>query len=182
GVHRFLRKLWKLFFDQSNELCLSHDVPTPKELKILHKTIKKITTDIEHFSFNTSISAFMICVNELIEQKCHKIAILEPLTILLAPFAPHIAEELWEKLGHVNTSICDATFPVFDQSLLEESNFEYPISFNGKLRYKKEMPTKMTSHEAEAFVLADPATQKFLDGKPIKKIIFVAGKIVNIVY
>ncbi|MGL4956902.1 MAG: leucine--tRNA ligase, partial [Bacteroidales bacterium] len=182
GVHRFLRKLWKLFFDQSNELCLSHDVPTPKELKILHKTIKKITTDIEHFSFNTSISAFMICVNELTEQKCHKIAILEPLTILLAPFAPHIAEELWEFLGHTNSSICDAQFPSYDESLLIEKSFEYPISFNGKMRFKKEMPTQMPSEQAQELVMNDPALQKFLEGKPIKKFIFVAGKIVNIVY
>ncbi|MGL5960067.1 MAG: class I tRNA ligase family protein, partial [Bacteroidales bacterium] len=135
-----------------------------------------------HFSFNTSISAFMICVNELTEQKCHKIAILEPLTILLAPFAPHIAEELWEFLGHTNSSICDTQFPSYDESLLIEKSFEYPISFNGKMRFKKEMPTQMPSEQAQELVMNDPALQKFLEGKPIKKFIFVAGKIVNIVY
>lgn len=179
GVHRFLRKLWNLFFDDNNEFAVTDEAPTQKELKTLHKTIKKISADIESFSFNTSVSAFMICVNELGEQKCHKRAILEPLAILIAPFAPHIAEELWSKLGNQST-ICDAQYPIHNDALLVENTFEYPISFNGKLRFKKEMPTHILPEEAEQLVLNDPATEKFLEGKTIKKFIFVAGKIVNI--
>ena len=134
GVHKFLRRFWRLFYNRDGEYVVSGEAPTAAELKSLHKTIKKVGEDIEHFSFNTSISAFMICLNEL--GGCNKRAILEPLVVLIAPFAPHIAEELWESLGHT-TSVCDASFPEYDEKYLVEDSIEYPISFNGKMRYKR---------------------------------------------
>ncbi len=179
GVHRFLRKLWRLYHDMDNKLAVSNDKATPQELKSLHKLIKKVQDDIEAFSFNTAVSGFMICVNELTEQKCNKREVLEPLTILMASFAPHIAEELWESLGHT-TTVCDATFPEFNPEMLVESSFEYPVSFNGKLRFKKEMPMGISTEEAQKIIMSDPNTEKFLEGKTIKKFIFVPGKIVNI--
>ena len=142
------------------------------------KTIKKVGEDIEHFSFNTSISAFMICLNEL--GGCNKRAILEPLIVLIAPFAPHIAEELWESLGHT-TSVCDASFPEYDEKYLVEDSIEYPISFNGKMRYKKVLPAGLTPKQVEEAVVSDPAAAKYLDGKTPKKVIVVPGKIVNVV-
>lgn len=179
GVHRFLKRFWRMFFI-NEKFYLSDEQPTPEELKILHKTIKKIHEDVIGFSFNTSVSAFMICVNELFTLKCNKRAILEPLVILLSPFAPHITEELWSLMGHAG-SVSFASVPVVDESLLAESTFEYPISFNGKLRYKLVMPIQMTADEAKAIVESNEQTQKQLDGKSIKKFIFVAGRIVNIV-
>ncbi|GHT14220.1 leucine--tRNA ligase [Bacteroidia bacterium] len=181
GVHRFLKKLWKLFFDAQGNLAVSNDPPTSAELKILHKTIKKIKEDIEHFSFNTSVSAFMICVNELTEQKCSKRDVLQPLVILLSPFAPHIAEELWQVLGNSQT-VCDAAFPQWDKRYLVETSFEYPVSFNGKVRYKKTFPLGIAQDEVQQQIIADANTTKALDGKAVKKIIFVEGKIINIVY
>ena len=179
GVHKFLRRFWRLFFDKDGNAAVTDELPAPAELKTLHKTIKKVGDDIENFSFNTSVSAFMICLNELGD--CHKRAILEPLTILLAPFAPHIAEELWTSaLGH-DTSVFDAAFPTFDASHLIENSFEYPVSFNGKMRFKKELPLGLTPGEVEAAVLADPAAARYLDGKAPKKVIVVPGKIINIV-
>lgn len=178
GVHKFLRKHWRLFLDRDGNYCVSDEKATPAELKTLHKTIKKVREDIENFSFNTSISAFMICLNELGE--CHKREILEPLTILLAPFAPHITEELWQQMGHSET-IFDATLPQFNPEYLVESSFEYPVSFNGKLRFKKELPLGITAAEIEKAVLDDPQSEKYLDGKAPKKVIIVPGKIVNIV-
>lgn len=181
GVHRFLRKFWRLFHNTENQLHVSNDKATPAELKILHKTIKKIQDDIEAFSFNTSVSAFMICVNELTDLKCNKREVLEPLTILLSAFAPHITEELWSLLGHKKQSIVNANFPQFNNEYLVENSFEYPVSFNGKMRFKKELPLGITNSEIEKAVLADPNTQKHLDGKTPKKIVIVPGKIVNIV-
>ncbi|MBO4371085.1 MAG: class I tRNA ligase family protein, partial [Paludibacteraceae bacterium] len=179
GVHRFLKKLWGLFFNGDN-LAVSDEAPTEAELKTLHKTIKKITQDIEQFSFNTSVAAFMICVNELGQVKCNKRAVLEPLVVLLTPFAPHICEELWHLLGH-NTTVCDASFPTFDEKYLTESSVKYPISFNGKVRFTLEMPAGTDRTEVEKIAMTNPQTAKFLDGKTPKKIIVVPGKIVNIV-
>ncbi len=179
GVHRFLKKFWGLY-TEGEEFCITDDAPTAEELKTLHKTIKKITYDIENFSFNTSVSAFMICVNELTSAKCRKRAILEPLAILLAPYAPHIAEEVWSAMGH-ETSICDAEFPVCNEAYLVESNSKYPISFNGKVRFTMELPADMSKEDVEKTVLANEQTTKYLDGKAPKKVIVVPNKIVNIV-
>lgn len=178
GVHKFLRRFWRLFYNRDGEYVVSDEAPTPAELKSLHKTIKKVGEDIENFSFNTSISAFMICLNEL--GGCNKRFILEPLVVLIAPFAPHIAEELWESLGHT-TSVCDASFPEYDEKYLVEESIEYPISFNGKMRYKKVLPAGLTPKQVEEAVVSDPAAAKYLDGKTPKKVIVVPGKIVNVV-
>jgi leucyl-tRNA synthetase len=153
---------------------------TKGELKTLHKTIKKITEDIERFSFNTSVSNFMICVNELTDQKCNKRAILEPLLILVSPYAPHIAEELWEKLGH-NESIALAPFPLLNEAYLIEDNFNYPVSFNGKTRFNLELSTTLTNPEIEKLILENEQTQKYLEGKTPKKVVVVPKRIVNIV-
>ena len=179
GVHRFLKRLWTLFYKEEN-FIVTDEVPSAEELKILHKTIKKITFDIENFSYNTSVSAFMICVNELFALKCYKKAILEPLVILLAPFAPHISEELYQALGN-NESVCDATFPICNEEYLKETSVKYPISFNGKVRFMLELPADMSKEEVEKTALANEQTIKQLDGKAPKKIIVVPGKIVNIV-
>jgi len=179
GVHRFLKKLWSLFFKDSI-LLINNDEPTADELKTLHKTIKKITFDIENFSYNTSVSAFMICVNELFTLKCNKKAILEPLVILLAPFAPHIAEELYHVLGNTET-VCDAQFPICNEAFLVESSVKYPISFNGKVRFMLELPADMSKEDVEKIALANEQTIKQLDGNSPKKVIVVPGKIVNIV-
>ena len=177
GVHKFLRRFWRLFH-AGDALAVTDEAPTPKELKTLHKTIKKVREDIENFSFNTSVAAFMICLNELGE--CRKRAILEPLVALLAPFAPHIAEELWERLGHT-ASVCDAPYPVCDESYLIEQSFEYPVMINGKLRFKQEYALTASPDEITADIVARPAAQKWLDGKAPKKVIVVKGKIINIV-
>ncbi|MEZ4809539.1 MAG: class I tRNA ligase family protein [Allomuricauda sp.] len=178
GVHSFLKKLWKLYSPlEGGEGGVA---PTAENLKTLHKTIKKVEEDIENFSFNTSVSTFMICTNELTAQKCTSKAILEPLAILVSPYAPHIAEELWERLGH-SESIAEAPFPTFDSTYLVESSKEYPISFNGKLRFKLELPLDMGKDEIEAAVLAHEKTQEQLQGRTPKKVIVVPGKIVNIV-
>ena len=180
GVHKFLRRFWRLFFDRDGKLILTDEKPTAGELKTLHKTIRKVTEDIENFSFNTSVSAFMICLNELSNQKCAKRAVLEPLVVLIAPFAPHLAEEVWEQLGH-GTSVFDARFPEYDEKYLVEDSFEYPVSFNGKMRFKKELSLSLSPKEVEAAVLADPAAGKYLEGKTPKKVVVVPGKIVNVV-
>jgi leucyl-tRNA synthetase len=179
GVHSFLKKLWKLFYN-GQELSISDSAPTAEELKTLHKTIKKVEEDIENFSFNTSVSTFMIAVNELIAQKCNKRAILEPLLILISPYAPHIAEELWEKLGNTE-SISTASFPIFEPQHLVESSKNYPVSFNGKMRFTMELPLDMTKDDIEKEVLAHQKTQAQLAGRVPKKIIIVPGKIINIV-
>lgn len=184
GVHSFLKKLWRLYHSGPNGEFYVLDAP-PSEgsgeaFKTLHKTIKKVEEDIENFSFNTSVSTFMICVNELSAQKCNSRAILEPLAILVSPYAPHIAEELWEQLGHTE-SISTAPFPKFEEKYLVESSKEYPISFNGKMRFTLELPMDMTKEEIEANVMAHEKTQQQLQGRTPKKVIVVPGKIVNIV-
>lgn len=179
GVYKFLRKFWRLYL-QGENFAVSEETPTKEELKILHKTLKKIEFDIENFSFNTSIPAFMICVNELGALKCNKRAILEPLVIAIAPYAPHIAEEVWHLLGHTN-SITTATFPKWEEKYLTEDNFEYPVSFNGKVRFKLSMPLTATNAEIETAVKASPDAKKWLDGKEIRKMIIVPKKIINVV-
>lgn len=180
GVHRFLRKLWRLFFDDIKGKVWNEDKATDAELKVLHRTIKKIEEDTERFSFNTAVSAFMICVNELADLKCHKKEVLEKLLILLTPYAPHIAEELWNKIGNEG-SVLDAGFPAFDSKYLVESSKEYPISVNGKLRTNISIALDAGQGEVEKIVLANDIIQKWLDGKAPKKIIFVKGKMVNVV-
>ncbi len=180
GVYKFLRKLWKLFFNNENEFIVSEADANKNELKTLHKTIKKVSDDIERFSFNTSVSAFMICVNELTDQKCNKKQILEPLLILLSPFAPHITEELWFLSGN-KESISKATFPDFNPEYLKESSFEYPVSFNGKMRFKIEFSLDKPKDEMEKEVLAAEQAQRWLEGKTPKKIIIVPKRIINIV-
>ncbi len=180
GVYKFLRKFWNLFHDQQGNLNLSNDEPTKEELKILHKTLKKVEHDISHFSFNTSVSEFMICANELTSMKCNKRAILEPLAIALSPFAPHISEELWEKLGHTD-SIINARYPDVIEQYLVESSFEYPISINGKVRAKMNFALDMPSEDMQKRVLASEVVQKWTEGKEPKKVIIVPGKIVNVV-
>ena len=180
GVHRFLRKLWNLFYNNSDELSINEEQPIPEELKSLHKLIKKVGYDIENFSFNTSVSAFMICVNELSTLKCNKRAILSDLTIVLAPFAPHISEEFWSALGNLNT-VCNAKFPDFIEEYLKESNVTYTISFNGKARFTLDFPIDTPKEEVEKTTLAHESAQKWLEGKTPKKVIVVPNKIVNIV-
>ncbi len=180
GVYRFLKKLWSLFY-KDNQLLITLDEPTSEELKLLHKTIKKITFDIENFSYNTSVSAFMICVNELFTLKCSKKSILEPLVILLAPFAPHLAEEFYHILGHFE-SVCDAKFPVCNETFLIENSVKYPISFNGKVRFILELQSNMNKDAIERIALENEQTIKYLAGTQPKKVIVVPGKIVNIVF
>ncbi len=179
GVHNFLKKLWKLYVGQDS-LNVNDVEPSKDNLKTLHKTIKKVEEDIENFSFNTSVSTFMIAVNELTAQKCTSKDILQPLLILISPYAPHIAEELWSQLGN-NESISTAPFPIFDESHLVESNKNYPISFNGKMRFTLELSLDLSKDEIEKIVLAHEKTQEQLQGRTPKKVIVVPGKIVNIV-
>ena len=179
GVFGFLKKLWKLYFDE-NGLIVNSNPATPEALKSLHKTIKKVTEDIEGFSFNTSVSQFMIAVNELTAQNCHERSVLEPLAVLISPYAPHIAEELWEKLGHTE-SISTVPFPRFNPEYLVESNKEYPVSFNGKMRFTMNLPLNLTVAEIQEIVMADERTIKQLDGKTPNKVIIVPGKIINLV-
>ncbi|MCP2044561.1 leucine--tRNA ligase [Pontibacter sp. HSC-36F09] len=180
GVTKFLKRFWKLFHDNEGNFAVSDDEPTAAELKSLHKTVKKVEEDIERFSFNTSVATFMICVNELTPLKTNKRAILEPLTIALAPYAPHIAEELWEKLGHTE-SITFAPFPAWDEKHLVENTFEYPVSVNGKTRGKLAFAIDAPREEMEQAVLADEQIVKFLEGKTPKKVIIVPNKIINVV-
>lgn len=175
----FLKETLETVFN-GEQLEISDEAATKDELKIVHKTIKKVEEDIENFSFNTSVSTFMIAVNELTALKCDKREALEPLLILLSPYAPHITEELWHKLGHT-TSISTAPFPVFDPKHLIESAKNYPISFNGKMRFTLELPLDLSKEEIEKIVLDHPKTQAQLQGRTPKKVIVVPGKIVNIV-
>ena len=179
GVHRFLKKLWAAFF-KGDEFTVSDAEPDRKELKSIHKLIKKVTYDIEHFSYNTSISAFMICLNELSALKCNKRSVMEPLIILLAPFAPHISEELWHRLGH-DTTVCDANWPSYNEEYLKEDSVTYAISFNGKVRFNLELPADMSREDVEKAALSNATTAKWMEGKTPKKVIVVPHKIVNIV-
>ena len=179
GVYNFLRKLWRLYFSD-NGWQVTDEAPTAEMLKALHKTIKKVNEDIENFSFNTSVSQFMICVNELSSLKCHHKAILEPLAVLIAPFAPHIAEELWKRLGNTE-SVTYAPYPIHEEKYLQEDSKEYPVSFNGKVRFKRAFPTDMPIAEIEQAILADPQTAEQLQGKAPKKIIVVPNRIINVV-
>jgi leucyl-tRNA synthetase len=186
GVHNFLKKLWKLYSiskspqEEGQNFVVSDEPASKESLKTLHKTIKKVTQDIEEFSFNTSVSTFMICVNELTQQKCNSRDVLEPLTVLISPYAPHIAEELWELLGNA-TSISEVDYPVFEEHYLKEDSKTYPISFNGKMRFTLDLSLDLSKDEIEKIVMADERTQKQMDGRTPKKVIIVPGKIVNIV-
>jgi leucyl-tRNA synthetase len=181
GVHNFLRKLWRLMHGSDGSIAFSTDAPKKESLKTLHKTIKKVSDDLDRFSFNTGVSNFMICVNELTEQKCTNKNLFEQLVILLSPYAPFIAEELWEKLGNEKGTISYAAFPTFDESILVEANFAYPVSFNGKMRFKVELPLSFTPQEVEKEVMSRREAIKYLEGKEPKKIIVVPGRIVNVV-
>jgi leucyl-tRNA synthetase len=184
GVSGFLKKLWKLYHSGENDSFYVSDSPPSEGLgeayKSLHKTIKKVTEDIENFSFNTSVSQFMICVNELQQLKCNHRAILEPLAILVSPYAPHIAEELWSALGHEG-SISRVAFPKFEEKYLVESEKEYPVSFNGKMRFTIKLPLDLTATQIEEIVMADERTQAQLQGRTTNKVIIVPGKIINLV-
>jgi leucyl-tRNA synthetase len=180
GVHRFLRKFWRLYVDEVKGLIVTNDSANAAELKVLHKTIKKIEEDTERFSFNTAVSAFMVCVNELNDLKCHKREMLEPLVVLLTPYAPHIAAELWQLLSKEGT-VLDASFPAFQEKYLVESSKEYPISINGKVRTNISIALDAAQPEVEGIVLANDIVQKWLEGKSPKKIIYVKGKMINVV-
>jgi len=180
GVFRFMKKFWRLYHNSENEFDVSTVEPTKAELKVLHQTIKKVADDIERFSFNTTVSQFMICVNQLTDLKCNKKAILEPLTILISSYAPHIAEELWQNFGH-QESISQAQYPEFVAEFVAENDFSYPVSFNGKMRFKMDLPISMNPKEVEVAVLANPDAQKWLQGKEPRKVIVVPKRIVNIV-
>ncbi len=179
GVHNFLRRFWRLFHSNNGEFFLSDEAASPAELKTLHKTLKKVEEDIERFSFNTTVSSFMICVNELTDLKCNKRSILEPLLIALCPSAPHFCEELWALCGH-STSITQATFPAFNEQYLVEDSFEYPVSINGKVKFKMNLSLKLTKEEIEKSILDNSEMSKFVQGAP-KKVIVVPGRIVNVV-
>ncbi|WP_449384902.1 leucine--tRNA ligase [Chitinophaga rhizosphaerae] len=180
GVHRFLKKVWRLFYDENKGLVVKDEAPTAEEMKSLHKTIRKIDEDSERLSFNTAVSAFMVCANELTDQKCHKKAVLEQLLVLLTPYAPHMSEELWEAIGN-SGSILDAAFPVFEAKYVAESTKEYPVSVNGKLRTTINISLDVEQAEAEQIALGNEVVQKWLEGKTPKKIIFVKGKMINVV-
>ena len=180
GVYRFIKKLWRLFYDENANYIVTGEKPDNKELKVLHQTISKIEQDISRFSFNTAVSAFMICVNELTELKCHKKEILEQLVVMLSSYAPHISEELWEKMGNAE-SITYASFPEFKEEFVKENTFEYPVSFNGKMRFKLELPMDMPKDEIEKIAIAHEKAQKWIEGKQIRKVIVVPKKIINVV-
>jgi leucyl-tRNA synthetase len=172
--------MWGVFFDKNDNLAITDEEPTKEELKSLHKLIKKTTEDIPAFSYNTTVSAFMICLNELTALKCNKRAILEKVVVVLSPFAPHICEELWEIMGNT-TTICDAEWPEYNEEYLKEDTVKYTISFNGKARFTLDFAADANNAEIEATVLANENSLKYIDGKPIKKVIIVPKKIVNIV-
>jgi leucyl-tRNA synthetase len=180
GVHRFIKKLWRLFYDENKGLVVTNDAPNAAELKVLHKAIKKIEDDTERYSFNTAVSAFMIAVNDISDLKCHKRAILEQLVTLLVPYAPHISEELWHAMGNT-TSVLDASFPVFNAAHVAESSKEYPVSINGRVRTNMSFPLDAEQPAVQEAVLANELVQKWMEGKEMKKLIFVKGKMINVV-
>ncbi len=179
GVNRFLKKLWNLFY-KGDTLLVNDEKPSAEALKSIHKLIKKVTGDIENFSYNTSVSAFMICVNELSAMKCHSREVLADLLVLLAPFAPHVSEELWHAIGNTGT-VCDARWPEWNEEYLKESNVNYPVSFNGKPRFSISVPVDMPAAEVEKLALSHEAAAKWIEGKTVRKVIVVPGKIVNVV-
>jgi leucyl-tRNA synthetase len=181
GVFKFLRKFWRLFHDESWNFSVSDEAPTKAELKSLHKIIKKVEDDVERFSFNTSVSSFMIAVNELTDLKCNKKEILQDLVIILSPYAPHICEELWVLLGNPAGTLSYAAFPVFNASYLVENEFNYPVSINGKTKTNVNLSLAMEISEVEKFVLESELIARYLDGKTPKKVIVVKGRIINIV-
>ena len=180
GVHRFLRKLWRLYFDENQGCLVTNETASKDELKVLHQTIKKIEYDTENFAFNTAVSQFMICVNELARLSCNKKEILEPLLVLLTPFAPHISEELWQALGHTNT-ILDAAYPILNESYLVENSFTYPVAINGKTRTEVEFALDADTSYIQETVLKDATVLKWMEDKPLKKFIYVKGKMINVV-
>ena len=180
GVNRFIKKLWSLFY-KGDTLLVDDSEPTRDNLKSLHKLIRKVTSDIESFSFNTSVAAFMICVNELSSQKCRSRSVLADLLVVLAPFAPHVAEELWHSAIGRDTTVCDAQWPAFNEDYLKEDSVTMAVSFNGKARYNITVPAGLTAAEVEAMALSAEGAAKWTDGKTVKKVIVVPGKIVNIV-
>ncbi len=180
GVHRFLKKLWRLFFDEEKGRIWIDEKPSAAELKILHQTIRKIEEDTERFSFNTGVSAFMIAVNELTDLKCHKKGILENLLILLSPYAPHVAEELWQQLGNTG-SILDAPYPAFEAKYVLETSKNYPVAINGKTRTELNLALDITQQEVEQLVLKNEVVQKWLEGKPVKKVVYVKNRMINVV-
>ena len=180
GVHRFIKKLWRLFFDEEKGALYNSEPASPEALKILHRTIKKIEEDTERFSFNTAVSAFMICVNDLADIKCNTLQVLSPLLVLLTPYAPHVAAELWNATGNEG-SVLDTSYPVFDAKHVTESSKEYPVSINGKVRTNISIALDASEEEVTAIVLADTLIQKWMEGKPVKKFIFVKGRMINVV-
>jgi leucyl-tRNA synthetase len=184
GVHRFLKKFWRLFKDdekpEGSDWLVTDEKATNEELKVLHKAIKKIEEDTERFAFNTGVSAFMIATNELSDLKCHKRSILKPLVILLAPYAPHIAEELWHLLGN-ETSIVDAAYPRFEEKYVKESSKTYPVAINGKTRTELTIALDATQQQVEEMVLANDVVKKWMEGRSPKKVIYVKNKMVNVV-
>jgi len=180
GVHRFIKKLWRLYFDEATGWIVTAEAPSPAELRTIHKTIRKIGEDIERFSFNTAISQFMICVNELTALGCHKRDILEALAVIIAPFAPHLAEELWKQFGH-ETSVVMAPFPKWEEQYVLENTKNYPVAINGKTRTELEFPLDISAKQLEKEVLADETVIKWLEGKTPKKVIYVPGRMINIV-
>jgi len=180
GVHRFIKKLWRLFYDEMKGKVWNEDAATAEELKVLHKTIRKTEDDTERFSFNTAVSGFMICVNDLADLKCNKRSVLEPLLILLTPYAPHVCEALWAELGNTG-SILDASYPLFESKYVVESSKEYPVSINGRVRTNINIALDASAEEVEKIVLDHELVQKWMEGKPLKKFIFVKGKMINVV-
>jgi leucyl-tRNA synthetase len=180
GVHRFLKKLWRLYFDEQQGWVVNNELPVEAELRAIHKTIKKIGDDVERFSLNTAVSQFMICVNELSTLNCHKRSILEMLTIILSPFAPHAAEELWHQFGY-ESSVMDANYPKYEEAYVTENTKKYPVAVNGKTRVEMEFPLDAGQEIVEKEVLADATIIKWLEGKEPKKVIYVKGRMINVV-
>ena len=180
GVHNFLRKLWRHLHDENNSFYVNEDSANEQSFKTIHKTIKKVDEDIERFSFNTVVSSLMICLNELVEQKCVDKKIITDFIVLLSPYAPHFAEEIWQKLGYTS-SISEAMFPKYESKYLVESEFSYPVSFNGKMRFKVNLPAEMSKENIEAFILKHEKTAHYIGSNKPKRIIIVPKKIINIV-
>lgn len=180
GCHRFLKKLWKFMTTDEGEISANNAEPSKAELKALHTLIKKVTNDIEQFSYNTSIAAFMVCLNELTKQKSMSRIVKEQLTVLLAPFCPHLCEELWQMLGH-DTSVCDAQWPAFNEEYLKEDSVKMMVAFNGKARFLVEFPAGVSKEEAEKAALENPQAAKWMEGFTVAKVIVVPGKMINVV-